>query len=78
MKAAFSNFSLPGCDISQRNEVEKSSSSFESFQPLIPTAVLMARDRRFLLPFEESLLAEDVFFLISDQGKAGGKGPHYV
>lgn len=57
MKAAFSNFCLPGCDISQRNEVEKSP-SFESAQLLIPTVVLMTRDR---IPskLEESLVASD-------------------
>lgn len=33
---------FPGCDISQRNEVEKSS-SFESPWLLVPTVVLMAR-----------------------------------
>lgn len=57
MKTAFSDFCLPGCDISQRNEVEKSF-SLKSSRPRIPTAVLMARQK--VASELEALLAGDI------------------
>lgn len=59
VKAAFSDFCLPGCDISQRNEVEKSS-SFQSSGLFIPTAVLMARQK--VASELEALLADDIAY----------------
>lgn len=74
VKAAFSDFCLPGCDISKRNEVEKSS-SFESSWLLIPTVVRShGQDRKLLLNLRRPFM----LLMRSDQGGWWGGAWLYV